>query len=203
MPLWGLKMATGKFRIKRLSSGGLITNYFCTSTCRHCLYNCSPEWPKDYISKDTARKNFQKIKSLGCHAVHIGGGEPLLRPDKLVSVLDVAAEVGIVVKPVSPKSLAETKTFPGVVTPRPNGEAHVGSLVGGRVVAIPVGLGEKVTKGSPLCKIESPEVGVAQANYIRAHAQDALAQKDLARQQQLKAQDIGAEKSLIEKQAAA
>ena len=93
--MWGLKMATGKFRIKRLSSGGLITNYFCTSTCRHCLYNCSPEWPKDYISKDTARKNFQKIKSLGCHAVHIGGGEPLLRPDKLVSVLEAAAEVGI------------------------------------------------------------------------------------------------------------
>ena len=82
-------------KIKRLQSGGLITNYFCTSTCRHCLYNSSPEWPKDYISKDTARKNFQKIKSLACHSVHIGGGEPLLRPDRLVSVLEAAAECGI------------------------------------------------------------------------------------------------------------
>ena len=88
-------MATGKFRIKRLSSGGLITNYFCTSNCRHCLYNCSPEWPKDYISEDTARENFQKIKSLGCHSVHIGGGEPLLRPDKLVPVLKAASEAGM------------------------------------------------------------------------------------------------------------
>jgi hypothetical protein len=38
-----------EFTIKNLRSGGLITNYFCTSSCGHCLYNCSPRWEKQYI----------------------------------------------------------------------------------------------------------------------------------------------------------
>jgi hypothetical protein len=81
--------------IKRLRSGGLITNYFCTSRCRHCLYNCSPDWPKEYISAETAETSFRTIQSLGCRAVHIGGGEPLLRPDALAEVLDAAARTGM------------------------------------------------------------------------------------------------------------
>lgn len=76
-------------------SGGLITNYYCTSCCRHCLYNCSPDWPKEYISPDTARKNLQTIRSMGCHSIHIGGGEPMLLPEGLMEVLAVAAEIGM------------------------------------------------------------------------------------------------------------
>jgi len=38
-----------EFAIRRLMSGGIITNYFCTSRCGHCLYNCSPQWEKEYI----------------------------------------------------------------------------------------------------------------------------------------------------------
>jgi len=40
-------MIFSKLKIGRLASGGIITNYFCTSTCRHCLYNCSPRWEKN------------------------------------------------------------------------------------------------------------------------------------------------------------
>ena len=81
--------------ISYLQSGGLITNYYCTSRCRHCLYGCSPSWPKEYIDKDTARMNFKKIKSLNCFSVHIGGGEPFLKADLLESVLEAASEEGI------------------------------------------------------------------------------------------------------------
>jgi hypothetical protein len=87
-----------EFAIKRLKSGGLITNYFCTSRCRHCLYNCSPYWEKRYIDPDTADKNLRKIRSLGCRSVHIGGGEPLLRPDKLGRVLEIASRLGVSVE---------------------------------------------------------------------------------------------------------
>lgn len=83
------------FQISRLQSGGLITNYFCSSRCRHCLYNCGPDWPKEYITPETAEKNFQVIRSLGCRSVHIGGGEPLLRPEALIPVLDAAARTGV------------------------------------------------------------------------------------------------------------
>ena len=83
------------FTIRRLISGGLITNYFCTSRCRHCLYHCSPNWVKEYIDSETAEKCFIRILELGCRSVHIGGGEPMLRPEKLEKVLDVANRVGM------------------------------------------------------------------------------------------------------------
>jgi hypothetical protein len=83
------------FTIRRLISGGLITNYFCTSRCRHCLYHCSPNWKKEYIDPETAEKCFIRILELGCRSVHIGGGEPMLRPEKLENILKVANRVGM------------------------------------------------------------------------------------------------------------
>jgi hypothetical protein len=83
------------FTIRKLISGGLITNYFCTSRCRHCLYNCSPNREKEYIDSETAEKCFIRILELGCRFVHIGGGEPMLRPEKLENILKVANRVGM------------------------------------------------------------------------------------------------------------
>ncbi len=116
---------------------------------------------------------------------------------------EVLKEVEIEVMPVSKREFTQVKTFPGTVMARPDGDAHIGSLVSGRVVEITIGIGQKVTKGSPLCRIESPEVGMAQAAYIRAVAQNELAQQELARHQKLMTENIGSEKSLIEKEAAA
>jgi hypothetical protein len=92
------------FEINKLRSGGLITNYFCTSSCKHCLYNCSPHWEKRYIDPDTAEKNLGTVRSLGSRSVHIGGGEPLLRPEKLGTVLEIASEVGVTVDYVETNS---------------------------------------------------------------------------------------------------
>ena len=92
------------FKIKKLISGGLITNYFCTSRCRHCLYNCSPAWKNEYITPLVAEENLLTIRRLGCTAVHIGGGEPLLRPEKLSTVLEAASTVGVAVDYVETNS---------------------------------------------------------------------------------------------------
>jgi hypothetical protein len=75
-----------------LQSGGLITNYNCTSKCRHCLYKCSPARSKDYIDEETTRKNLRMVKKLGCNALHIGGGEPFLQFEKLLGVIKVFRE---------------------------------------------------------------------------------------------------------------
>jgi hypothetical protein len=83
------------FNIRKLVSGGLITNYFCTSRCRHCLYNCSPDWKKEYIDSETTEECFIRMLELGCRSVHIGGGEPMLRPEKLEKVLEAAKRVGL------------------------------------------------------------------------------------------------------------
>jgi hypothetical protein len=84
-----------RLKIGRLASGGVITNYFCTSACRHCLYNCGPHRKKNYIGVGAAEANFRTVKSLGCSAVHIGGGEPLLRPEELGAVLKAARRAGV------------------------------------------------------------------------------------------------------------
>jgi len=78
------------FKINYLVSGGLITNYKCSSKCKHCSYASSPSWPNDYITPPMADEIFSILKSLGCHAVHIGGGEPLLQPEKIYPVLESA-----------------------------------------------------------------------------------------------------------------
>lgn len=81
--------------IQRLASGGVITNYHCVSHCGHCLYNCSPRRAKDYLGEEKAGRIFGLIAALGCRAVHIGGGEPLLAPQKLIAVLAAARRAGI------------------------------------------------------------------------------------------------------------
>jgi hypothetical protein len=83
-----------RFQIKRLISGGLVTNYHCPSRCRHCLYNCSPSRSEDFIDPDTAQAVFQTVRAMGCGSLHIGGGEPLLNPDGLARVLERMRRTG-------------------------------------------------------------------------------------------------------------
>ncbi len=83
-------MAERSLCISRLHSGGLIVNFRCSSKCRHCLYGCSGAWPDDYISAEQTRLNLEKIRSLGCQSMHVGGGEPFLHPEKLCVALAAA-----------------------------------------------------------------------------------------------------------------
>ena len=85
------------FVIKRLHSGGVISNYFCTSSCGHCLYLCSPKWKKDYIEKGMLVQIIEKIRRLGCCSIHIGGGEPFLNLGGLKMVVETcrSANIGI------------------------------------------------------------------------------------------------------------
>ena len=90
--------------ITRLRGGGLITNYHCTSACRHCLYRCSPRWEREFISPEVIRGNLARVRELGCRSVHVGGGEPMLDPDCVGTVLEIAAEVGVGIEYVETNS---------------------------------------------------------------------------------------------------
>ena len=90
--------------IPRLHSGGLITNYACSSSCKHCLYAASPRRDKDYIDQETCIGLFRKSMALGCHSLHIGGGEPFLKPDKLKRVLEIAGQEGMDIQYVETNS---------------------------------------------------------------------------------------------------
>ena len=77
-------------KLNHLISAGIITNYNCSSKCKHCSYASSPEWPRDYMTASTADEIFSILRKLGCTHVHIGGGEPLLRPERIYPVLESA-----------------------------------------------------------------------------------------------------------------
>ena len=83
------------FLTKRLHSGGVISNYFCTSSCGHCLYFCSPKWQKKYIEKGMLVQIIEKIMSLGCSSIHIGGGEPFLNLSGLKMVVETCRSKNI------------------------------------------------------------------------------------------------------------
>jgi hypothetical protein len=93
-----------ELRISRLESGGLITNYSCTSRCGHCLYCCSPRREREYIDEETIRKNLETIKGLGCHSIHIGGGEPFLDLAGLKRVIEIARDMRVGVEYVETNS---------------------------------------------------------------------------------------------------
>jgi len=51
-----------------------------------------------------AERYLQIVRSLGCRSVHIGGGEPMLRPDKLGEVLTTAGRAGVLIEYVETNS---------------------------------------------------------------------------------------------------
>jgi hypothetical protein len=53
---------------------------------------------------ETAQKNLETVRKLGCTAIHIGGGEPLLRPDAAAEVLEAANRVGVFVEYIETNS---------------------------------------------------------------------------------------------------
>lgn len=91
-------------RFDRLVSGGIITNYNCSSKCGHCVYASSPKWPRDYMDAETTSRIFSFLRDVGVHCVHIGGGEPLLYPEKLFIVLEEARKKRIQVEYVETNS---------------------------------------------------------------------------------------------------
>jgi len=93
-----------KLQIDRLNSGGVITNYYCTSRCDHCLYACSPTWPKDYIEIDVLFRVKDKLKELNCYSVHIGGGEPFLNRKGLEQAMRIFSRYGINIEYVETNS---------------------------------------------------------------------------------------------------
>ena len=83
------------FDIQSLASGGLITTYACTSRCCHCLYASGPDRDHACMDAETARRACSRIKSLHCNTIHIGGGEPMLNPRALATVLETAMFEGL------------------------------------------------------------------------------------------------------------
>jgi len=82
----------------RLTSGGIIANYRCNASCGHCLYGCSPTAEPGYIDAQKAEHLCALLRQNGCRGLHIGGGEPFLKPDALCDLVRVIIDSGIVLE---------------------------------------------------------------------------------------------------------
>ncbi len=74
-----------------------MANYRCTAACRHCLYASSPTREGGYITEDCAQKVAMLLKKGGCRSVHIGGGEPFLDFEGLITLINSLGDQGIFV----------------------------------------------------------------------------------------------------------
>jgi hypothetical protein len=78
-----------------LYHGGIMVNYRCNAACRHCLYACSPTRASGYISRETMAGICATLRRGNIGSVHIGGGEPFLDFQGLVTAIAELKQAGI------------------------------------------------------------------------------------------------------------
>lgn len=76
-------------------SSGVITNYNCTASCRHCMFASSPSCKKDYMTREKAEEVATLLERAGTLSVHIGGGEPFMDFDGLCHTVNALRRHGI------------------------------------------------------------------------------------------------------------
>lgn len=98
-------------------SAGIILSYKCSSTCKHCMYACSPMWKADWLTRENIelilRRLAPRIKpspygSEGVsinHGLHFTGGEPFLNFNLILDAVKLANKLKI------PSTFVETNCF--------------------------------------------------------------------------------------------
>jgi cobalt-zinc-cadmium efflux system membrane fusion protein len=97
----------------------------------------------------------------------------------------------IEVRPLEIHDVHDTLLTSGTIALDDLRAGHVFSPVTGRVVAILAGLGEHVTKGTPLAIIESSDIGSAVSDVHKADADLVAAEHDVRRKKELHEQKAG------------
>jgi hypothetical protein len=82
---------------KPLRHAGVMPNYQCSAACRHCLYACSPTFGGGYMSESDMDEMFGLLREGGCGSIHVGGGEPFLDFEGLLTLLNKAEKFGIII----------------------------------------------------------------------------------------------------------
>lgn len=82
--------------IAPFSSAGIILSYQCNSTCRHCLYNCSPGC-RDWATEEWVDSLFLRLKATtpNMRGYHLAGGEAFLNFPLLLEAVRSATRNGI------------------------------------------------------------------------------------------------------------
>ncbi|MBL8942790.1 MAG: efflux RND transporter periplasmic adaptor subunit, partial [Myxococcales bacterium] len=109
---------------------------------------------------------------------------------------------GITVGIAERRALTGGVAIPAEIEFDPTGTAHVGPVLSGRFTGLKVALGDRVRRGQLLATVASGDASAARSQMQQAKARLAAAQITLKRQQQLSAEGIGAQRALVDAEAA-
>jgi membrane fusion protein, heavy metal efflux system len=120
----------------------------------------------------------------------LGGTKSAAAPDLMVRQGDKilvpegsALRARLTVMPVSLQPVSPKLLLPAVVESDPARTAAVLAPLGGRLIALKVGLGDRVTRGQVLAVIDSPDLGQAYDDNDKAADSFKLTEKTLGRQE--------------------
>lgn len=83
---------------------GLVLSYQCPNACKHCAYNCGPDW-QDWFPPQALFPALEVIRHLNTDIqVHITGGEPFLNFPLLIQAVSTARSLHL---PVYAETSAE------------------------------------------------------------------------------------------------
>jgi organic radical activating enzyme len=81
---------------------GLLTTLQCNFSCGHCMYECGPDRPAEYMSNDVLAKIERQVARMHGERtwtlINLIGGEPTLRPNELGRILNIVKQWGVTVE---------------------------------------------------------------------------------------------------------
>ena len=108
----------------------------------------------------------------------------------------------IAVMVVEARSVNDVLSTPAELQLNGDRVAMVGPRVAGRVAGIVVSMGDRVSNGTVLASIDSPDVGSLLASYTSAQATESVAQRTYQREKDLFARRISSEREVLAAEAA-
>ena len=104
--------------------------------------------------------------------------------------------VDLTLVPLQPRNISGTVTASGTLEVPPQSKARISTFVGGNVAEILVIEGDKVQKGQRLALLEHPDLLEMQTQYQESWSRLQFLEQELARQQRLYDEEVGAGKAL-------
>jgi membrane fusion protein, heavy metal efflux system len=132
-----------------------------------------------------------------------GAAEPELmvrQGDKILVPEGSSLRARLSVMPVALQAVNPKLLLPAVVESDPARTAAVLAPLGGRLVALKVGLGDRVVRGQVLAVIDSPDLGQAYTDNDKAADSYKLAEKNLRRQEAQNKLGVASDKDLDQAQ---
>ncbi len=164
------------------------------------LHRSSPCLPRSFAILAAALVGIVGLAVSGCSRAtneSAAVAEQFRREGNIVEVPEGSPlRARLSVETVQPREVRGTHTLPGVIEADPTKFTKVFAPASGRVEKLHVQLGDAITEGQLVATLHAPDFAQAQAEFLKARSAQKNAQHKLARQQDLFAHKVAAEREV-------